>query len=117
MSLMTSRRVGFVRVFFVAVGISMLVGGGLEARKSSGGLKATAAAGQPLTGRLKPAPPSALFTSSGWTSNAKGAIDPAVFNLALGAASCAVRSGDVAVPTTLTIIDYSKPSTAKRLWV
>jgi hypothetical protein len=37
--------------------------------------------------------------------------------MALGAASCAVRAGDVEVPATLTVIDYSKPSTEKRLWV
>ena len=33
------------------------------------------------------------------------------------AANCAVRSGAVTNPSTLTVIDYSKPSTAKRLWV
>jgi hypothetical protein len=46
-----------------------------------------------------------------------GTIDPAVFDLAMGAASCAVRAGDVTNPSTLTVIDYSKPSTEKRLWV
>jgi hypothetical protein len=40
-----------------------------------------------------------------------------VFEMALGAASCAVRSGAVAKPGTLTVIDYSKPSTEERLWV
>jgi hypothetical protein len=44
-------------------------------------------------------------------------ITPELFDLALDAASCAVRLGDVADPTTLTVIDYSKPSTEKRLWV
>jgi hypothetical protein len=37
--------------------------------------------------------------------------------MAFGAASCAVQSGAVAQPATLTVIDYSKPSTAKRMWV
>ena len=46
-----------------------------------------------------------------------GTIDPAVFELAMGAATCAVRAGDVTSPPTLTVIDYSKPSTEKRLWV
>jgi len=46
-----------------------------------------------------------------------GSIDPDLLDLALGAASCAVRSGVVAPPPTLTIIDYSRLSTAKRLWV
>ena len=37
--------------------------------------------------------------------------------MALDAASCAVRSRAVTDPATLTVIDYSKPSTEKRLWV
>jgi hypothetical protein len=40
-----------------------------------------------------------------------------VFDLALGAASCAVKSGAVKEPSTLTVIDYSKPSSEPRLWV
>jgi hypothetical protein len=44
-------------------------------------------------------------------------IDPNVFGLAFGAASCAVHAGAVTNPSTLTIIDYSKTSTEKRLWV
>jgi hypothetical protein len=46
-----------------------------------------------------------------------GAVKPAVFDLALGAAACAVKSGVVESPATLTVIDYSLPSTAKRMWV
>jgi hypothetical protein len=45
------------------------------------------------------------------------AIDANVLQLGLGAASCAVRAGAVADPSTLSIIDYTKPSTEKRLWV
>jgi hypothetical protein len=52
-----------------------------------------------------------------WEASAVGAIDAGVFRLALGAASCAIRTGAVSDPPTLTVIDYSKPSTAKRLWV
>jgi hypothetical protein len=37
--------------------------------------------------------------------------------LALAAVRCAVTSGDIAAPKTLTLIDYSKPSTEPRLWV
>ena len=40
-----------------------------------------------------------------------------VMDLAFSAASCAVRAGEVQAPATITIIDYSKPSTEKRLWV
>ncbi len=38
-------------------------------------------------------------------------------SLALGAVRCGVASGDFAAPKTLTVIDYSKPSTEPRLWV
>jgi hypothetical protein len=44
-------------------------------------------------------------------------LDVRVLGLAVGAASCAVRLGAASNPRTLTIIDYSMPSTAKRLWV
>jgi len=54
---------------------------------------------------------------SDWKAREVGSIQPAVFDLALSAASCALKSGDVPDLTTLTIIDYSKPSTEKRLWV
>ena len=46
-----------------------------------------------------------------------GAIEMDVFDLALNAASCAVSQGAVRNPGTLTVIDYSKPSTERRLWV
>ena len=46
-----------------------------------------------------------------------GSVDESVLDLALGAASCAVKAGVVERPRTLTVIDYSKPSTEKRLWV
>jgi hypothetical protein len=52
-----------------------------------------------------------------WQGIQVGAIDRDVFGLALQAATCALRSGDVPHATTLTVIDYSKPSTQKRLWV
>lgn len=59
----------------------------------------------------------ASFKAADWNQKDMGSIDPSVFDLALRAASCAVRSGEVSSPSTLTVIDYSKPSTAKRLWV
>src|SRR5262249_41208097 len=53
----------------------------------------------------------------GWTASAVADIDAHVFQLAVGAAQCAVRAGKVSDPATLTVIDYSKPSTSPRLWV
>ena len=46
-----------------------------------------------------------------------GRLSPAVFDLAIGASACAIRSGAAELPSTLTVIDYSLPSTEKRLWV
>ena len=40
-----------------------------------------------------------------------------VLQLALKAVACGVASGDIAKPPTLTLIDYSRPSTERRLWV
>jgi hypothetical protein len=44
-------------------------------------------------------------------------LDERVFQLAFGAGECAVRAGAVNDPSTLTVVDYSRPSTEKRLWV
>ena len=46
-----------------------------------------------------------------------GGVAPDVLQLAVGAVSCAVNSGDIEMPHTLTVIDYSLPSTTPRLWV
>jgi hypothetical protein len=43
--------------------------------------------------------------------------DPGVLALALEARNCAVRRGDVDGAARLAVIDYSRPSTEKRLWV
>ena len=40
-----------------------------------------------------------------------------VLDLALKAVACGVASGDLPTPPTLTVIDYSLPSTTPRLWV
>jgi L,D-transpeptidase catalytic domain len=40
-----------------------------------------------------------------------------VLAMALGAIQCATSSGDMTLPPTLTLIDYSRPSTEPRLWV
>ncbi len=44
-------------------------------------------------------------------------LAPDVLDLAMGAVTCAVSAGALAPPHTLTVIDYSLPSTAQRLWV
>ncbi len=44
-------------------------------------------------------------------------LAPDVLSLAVDAVTCAVNSGDIEPPRTLTVIDYSLPSTMPRLWV
>lgn len=43
--------------------------------------------------------------------------DPGVLALAVEARACAVASGEASPETRLAVIDYSRPSTDKRLWV
>lgn len=43
--------------------------------------------------------------------------DPKVLALALEAAQCAAASGTIAPAERLAVIDYSRPSTERRLWV
>ncbi len=62
-------------------------------------------------------PPASPAFAAGWSSSDIGSLDERVFQLALGAAQCAVRTGSITDLATLTVIDYSKPSTNKRLWV
>lgn len=58
-----------------------------------------------------------MFSREAFSAGELGSIDSTVFEMALAAASCAVASGAVEVPGTLTVIDYSLPSSQKRLWV
>lgn len=51
------------------------------------------------------------------SAEARSGISPQVLDLALGAVRCAVASGDITAPATLTVIDYSRPSVEPRLWV
>lgn len=44
-------------------------------------------------------------------------LDPGVLALALQAQQCAVRAGEVRADTRLAVIDYSLPSTSKRMWL
>ncbi len=69
---------------------------------------------------------SAVSATAGTTANLSresfegaslGSIESNVLDLALNAASCAVRTGAVANPKTLTVIDYSRPSSQQRMWV
>jgi hypothetical protein len=52
-----------------------------------------------------------------WSKFSDQSVDVEVLDLALRAASCATRSGLVDAPRTLTLIDYSRRSSERRLWV
>lgn len=51
------------------------------------------------------------------TAATRAGVSADVLNLALSAVTCGVTSGELATPPTLTLIDYSVPSTQPRLWV
>ena len=74
-----------------------------------------------VLGSLQPVsaapPPMTALAVSSWTAAEIGTLQRNVFELALGAAKCAVRSGSIDDLATLTVIDYSRPSTEKRMWV
>lgn len=58
-----------------------------------------------------------VFDAASWTAANLGGIDADVFGLALRAAEAALERGDVEKPTTLSVIDFSRSSKLKRLWV
>ena len=58
-----------------------------------------------------------VFDAATWQDAALGSVKPDVFALALHAAGNAVARGDVENPGTLTVIDFSQPSTNRRMWV
>jgi hypothetical protein len=85
-----------------------------------------------LPGLGNPAPIAATSTPAATASSAAAAtllsridvgaakadgVSPDVLRMALGAIGCAASSGDIEMPRTLTLIDYSRPSLEPRLWV
>ena len=95
-----NRRLPLVRLFVIAA-VSVLGSGVLASAESLANAAGT----------------STTFTRELFEGAALGTIDNEVLGLALNAATCAVRSGAVTAPKTLTVIDYSRPSSEERLWV
>ena len=62
-------------------------------------------------------PPARLGTAIDPAKAAALGVSGDVLTLALGATSCAAASGAIEEPSTLTVIDYSRPSVEPRLWV
>jgi hypothetical protein len=99
-ALARARLSGFAALVAVVLALSLAADGG----------RARAA------GRIPTSVNSTLAVAA-WAHADIGGLNPHVFDLALRAASCAARSGAVEDLSTLTVIDYSRPSTEKRLWV
>jgi len=89
-------------VIAMLVGIPAAIGRTAEASAVAAKVSSTAMSG------LDPA---------AWQGAAVGRINPKVFAMALKSAAAAIERGDVSDPGTLTVIDYSKPSTERRMWV
>jgi hypothetical protein len=82
-----------------------------------GGAGAASAKAPPRNGSKVTGGTPVRLSRAAWRKPA-GQLPPArVLDLALSAASCAMNAGLVEQPRSLTIIDYSKPSTERRLWV
>jgi hypothetical protein len=79
----------------------------VRAEKANTAIPATATAAVPLAA-------AALMSDAVAVSTG---VSPKVLHLAVSAVSCAVASGDIDTPRTLTVIDYSLPSVTPRLWV
>lgn len=61
--------------------------------------------------------PAARLSRIDVTAAKADGVSPDVLRLALNAVTCAASHGDIEVPRTLTLIDYSRPSVEPRLWV
>ena len=109
----------------VAVFLLILIAGSFAApSQASGDKPAIAVVGEDI---LLPAPAvatddavadeaSSVFDAAAWTDSTIGAVDRDVFALALASAERAIERGD-ADTTTLTVIDFSVPSTERRMFV
>jgi hypothetical protein len=103
-------RVSPVRTVFMAALLSLLPSA-ITATASARSTADTSAVNHTATNN------SVSFSSADFESASRGRIEHSVLDLALNAATCAVRSGAVNSPRTLTVIDYSRPSSEKRMWV
>ena len=57
------------------------------------------------------------FDETAWSEASTAGLNPAILKLALSASRCAASTGAVSEPATLSVIDYSRPSSEPRLWV
>lgn len=76
---------------------------------------AVVAAAEPAA--VEPAEAASAWDLATWDDSALGDMDRGVFSKALKAAAAAVERGAAVDPATLTVIDFSRSSTRKRMWV
>jgi hypothetical protein len=106
-----------IGILGLAIAAGLLAPRSIDAASSAAGNTTAAAVSAGTAAAKSTASASATFSRENFSSEELGSIDTDVFDLAMNAASCAVKSGAVGQPRTLTVIDYSLPSTEKRLWV
>jgi hypothetical protein len=101
-----------------ALGGRVCLGAGVLAVTYVVGLKPLGAS-TPVAGSAKRTATSARANLSrhGWNQFSDRTVDLKVLDLALRAATCATRARLVDDPSTLTLIDYSRRSIDRRLWV
>jgi len=85
--------------------------------KTAGRARTPKAVAQVVTIASRSPKPKSRLIAVDRAAATKSGVSDDVLNLALGAVSCGIVSGDLQAPPTLTLIDYSLPSTTPRLWV
>jgi len=85
--------------------------------KTAGRARTSKAVAQVVTIASRSPKPKSRLIAVDRAAATKSGVSDDVLNLALGAVSCGIVSGDLQAPPTLTLIDYSLPSTTPRLWV
>ena len=75
-----------------------------------------AVSGAPLENLAAAETASSMWAAASWAGASLGSVNTDVFEIALRAAAKAIARGD-APASTLTVIDFSRPSTERRMWV
>lgn len=116
----------FVLFSFVLLGLGLLGSAAPRPEAADGAPDVTVV--EPIEAGLTPSPPPAAPAEAPWPVAPEptlfdvlrleaAGLAPVVLERALAALDCATREGEVDRPEVLTVIDYSLPSTAERLWV
>ena len=100
----------------IGVPVATLADRTAEARPELSSAVAVSAATAAVTATSSTAAVS-TFDPAAWQDVEVGDINAEVFETALKAAANAIERGDVTDPGTLTVIDFSRPSTERRMWV